>query len=340
MRANRLALTPRKRSFAWGSLALVAALVAGAACWDAPPWSESVEVRVPPGASLSVVADSLAARGILKNPRLFTLWGRIRRLDREIQAGMYAFRPGSGWNTILRDLSRGAVLTLPVTIPEGFKLREIAERIAPITELEADSVAAILTAPGVPEQFGVPGPTLEGYVFPDTYLFAPGTPVNRVIATLTGRYREFWTPERLARTDSLGRSQAEITTLASIIEAEAQRAAEMPLISAVYHNRLAKGYPLQADPTVLYAIGEHRTRLLFRDIDAVADHPYNTYTQPGLPPGPIGSPGQEALSAALYPAVVDYLYFVARGDGSHVFSRTLEEHNRARVAVQRDTVSL
>ncbi|MBI4520908.1 MAG: endolytic transglycosylase MltG [Gemmatimonadetes bacterium] len=339
MRASRFTLVPRKPSFAWGPLAVAATFLVVTACWDAPPWSESVEVRVPPGASLSVVADSLAARGILKNPRLFTLWGRIRRLDREIQAGMYAFRPGSGWNTILRDLSRGAVLTLPVTIPEGFQLRDIAERIAPITELEADSVAAILTAPAAAEAFGVPGPTLEGYVFPDTYLFAPGTPLDRVIATLTGRYRAFWTPQRLARADSLGRSQVEITTLASIIEAEAQRAAEMPLISAVYHNRLAQRYPLQADPTVLYAIGEHRTRLLYSDIDAVADHPYNTYTQPGLPPGPIGSPGEKALSAALYPAAVDYLYFVAQGDGSHVFSRTLEEHNRARVAVQRDTVS-
>ena len=131
-------------------------------------------------------------------------------------------------------------------------------------------------------------------------------------------------------------SEGELVTLASIIQAEARQVAEMPTISAVYHNRLRQGYLLQADPTVQYALGVRRERLLFAAIDSVADHPYNTYTQRGLPPGPIAAPGEAALSAALYPTDEPYLYFVARPDGSHVFTRSLEEHNRARVAARRE----
>lgn len=335
---------PRRRS--WGSrsprgrfplaaLAVVAAVLTSACGSTAPPDAQPVEVVVPAGASLSAVADTLAAHGLVRFPRLFTLWGRLRGLDREVRAGVYAFRAGSGWNAMLRDLTTGRMRTVSVTIPEGFALAEIAARIAPVMELDKDSVAARLADPELAARFGVAGPTLEGYLFPDTYCFAPGASLDTVIAVMTRRYRQFWTEARLARADSLGLSTAEITTLASIIEKEARLPAEMPLISAVYHNRLRLGVPLQADPTVLYAVGERRDRLLLSDIEAVAGSPYNTYKHPGLPPGPIASPGETALVAALYPADVDYLYFVARGDGSHVFSRTLEEHNRARIEVQR-----
>ena len=131
-------------------------------------------------------------------------------------------------------------------------------------------------------------------------------------------------------------TENEVVTLASIIQAEARRVDEMSTISAVYHNRLRLGYLLQADPTVLYALGGRRARLLFSAIDSVADSPYNTYTQEGLPPGPIGAPGETALNAALYPSDEPYLYFVARPDGSHIFTRSLEEHNRARGTVRRE----
>ncbi len=160
-------------------------------------------------------------------------------------------------------------------------------------------------------------------------------PLDTLLNRLVAQYRLVWTPERRARADSLGMSEREVITLASIIEKEAKLREEMPLISAVYHNRLRIGYPLQADPTVQYALGQHQSRLLYAHIDSVADNPYNTYRHPGLPPGPIGSPGIHAIDAALYPADVDYLYFVARPDGSHVFTRSLEEHNRARAAIRR-----
>ncbi|NIR81238.1 MAG: endolytic transglycosylase MltG, partial [Gemmatimonadetes bacterium] len=151
-----------------------------------------------------------------------------------------------------------------------------------------------------------------------------------VLATMVDRYRAVWTPERLAALTETGRSEQEIVTLASIIQAEARVESEMPRISGVYHNRLESGWLLQADPTVLYALGGYRERLLYAAIDSVADNPYNTYAHRGLPPGPIGAPGELAIDAALRPEEHDFMYFVARPDGSHRFSRSLSEHNNAR----------
>jgi UPF0755 protein len=172
---------------------------------------------------------------------------------------------------------------------------------------------------------------------PDTYRLARGVAPRTVLEAMTARYRSVWTPERRSRLDSLGMTEVELVTLASIVQAEARRMDEMPQIAGVYHNRLERDMLLQADPTVLYALGGYRARLLFAAIDSVADNPYNTYTQTGLPPGPIGSPGDAAIDAALHPTG-DYLYFVAWPDGSHVFTRTLVEHNeavsRARAAAQ------
>jgi UPF0755 protein len=175
----------------------------------------------------------------------------------------------------------------------------------------------------------VPGPTLEGYLFPATYTFPLNAPLDTLVARLVARYKDVWTPQRRALADSIGMSEREVVTLASIIEAEAKRPEEMALISAVYHNRLRRNYPLQADPTVQYALGAHQSRLLHAHIDSTEADPYNTYRRPGLPPGPIGSPGEAAIDAALRPDTVSYFFFVARPDGSHVFTRNFSEHQRA-----------
>jgi UPF0755 protein len=206
----------------------------------------------------------------------------------------------------------------------------MAPRIAEMVERPADSVRAWLSDPDAHLPWGVPGPGLEGYLFPDTYRFARGVALDVVIEAMVRRYQRAWTAGRRARLEALEMSENELVTLASIIQAEARRVEEMPTISAVYHNRLRLGYRLQADPTVLYALGGRRDRLLYAAIDSVADNPYNTYTQRGLPPGPISAPGEAAIHAALYPADERYLYFVARADGTHIFTNSLEEHNRAR----------
>jgi len=206
----------------------------------------------------------------------------------------------------------------------------MAPRLADATGLPEDTVRARLRADSLAERWQVPGPGLEGYLFPDTYRFTPGTALTVVLKTMTDRYRSFWNPERRQRLEDIGISEREAVTLASIVQAEARHWEEMPTIAAVYLNRVRERYLLQADPTVLYALGGPRERLLFAAIDSVADHPYNTYTQTGIPPGPIGSPGEAALQAVLNPLEVDFLYFVARPNGSHVFTRTLREHNRAK----------
>ena len=323
------------------------ALVATGACdpWsepasgtDAPrtPLAEPVVFTVPSGATFHQVSDTLNRRGLVDHTRLFRLYARVRGLDTQIRSGEYAVRPGRSWSGLLDDLVTGRVRTVPVTVPEGFTLPQIAERIATVVGLEPDSVLRQLTGDSMASRMAVPGPGLEGYLFPDTYRFASGVSVDEVVAEMVGEYQALWTEEWEGRRDSLQMSRREVMTLASIIQAEARVVDEMPTIASVYHNRLRDGWLLQADPTVQYALGGRRERLLYAAIDSVADHPYNTYAHPGLPPGPIGAPGRRAVEAALFPAETDLMFFVARPDGSHVFTRTLTEHNRAKAASRQE----
>lgn len=309
-------------------------LLALAAC--ARPEEGTVEFTVPDGVSFTAVSDTLHERGLVRWTSLFGIYARLQGADRAIKAGRYALPRGATWGTVLQALTEGRVVTVPLTLPEGYRLAQMVTPIAELTGRPEEDVAAALHREGVDSILDVPGPGLEGYLFPDTYRFAPGVSPDVVLRTLTERYRSIWTRRRRARLDSLGMTEREIVTLASIIQAEARHAEEMPKISSVYHNRLDLGWLLQADPTVLYALGGPRERLLFAAIDSVAEHPYNTYTQRGLPPGPIGAPGEAAIEAALYPADEDFLYFVARIDGSHTFSRTLAEHNRAVAEARRE----
>ena len=293
------------------------------------PESPLVEVTVPAGASFGDVVDSLKIRGIVKKPGLFRFYARLKGSDRQVRSGQYSFPRPSSWARLLRDLTEGRVLTQTLTIPEGFTLKQMAPRIASITGLSEDEVLGELTASTLEEEWNIPGPGLEGYLFPDSYYLAEGVPLREVLAAMIARYQEVWTPGRVALRESLGMTEGEVVTLASIVQAEARVRDEMPTIASVYHNRLDQGHLLQADPTVLYALGGPRARLLYAAMDSVADHPYNTYTHVGLPPGPIGAPGLKALDAALSPADTDFFYFVAHPDGNHLFSRTLAEHNRA-----------
>jgi UPF0755 protein len=298
--------------------------------------AEVVEFDVPAGASFGQVTDTLVAHELVRFPRAFRAFARLRGNDTAIRAGRYGVPAGVRWVPLLDQLVAGRVITVPLTIPEGFTLEQMASRLAQVTGLETEDVDAFLRAEGSDEIFGVAGPGLEGYLFPDTYFFAPGIPLEQVVRTMVQHHQAYWTEDRVARAEALGLSQQEVTTLASIVQAEARWEHEMGTISGVFHNRLRIGYLLQADPTVQYALSERQSRLLYADIDSVADHPYNTYTQPGLPPGPIGTPGAAALDAALSPEDVSFLYFVARPDGTHIFTSSLEEHNRARVQARRE----
>ena len=293
------------------------------------PLGDPVSFTVPAGSTFSAVVDTLNARGLVDGKKAFTVFARLKKADTRVRSGHYMIPEGAGWTRILDDLTAGRVTTEAVTIPEGWTLQQMVPRLAAISGIDPEEALATLTADSAHLEWDVPGPGLEGYLFPDTYRFAEGAPFGEVVAAMVGGYRDFWTPERRARLDSLGLTEREVVTLASIVQAEARITAEMPRIASVYHNRVREGWLLQADPTVLYALGGTRERLLFAAIDSVADNPYNTYTQAGLPPGPIGAPGAAALDAALTPEVTEFFYFVVGSAGEHVFSRTLAEHNRA-----------
>jgi UPF0755 protein len=211
--------------------------------------------------------------------------------------------------------------------PEGATLAELARTIEQQRLAPAADVLRAASDPAFLRSLGIEGPSLEGYVFPDTYHFTRGLTAQQILARTVQRLRAKLTPDLLARARERGLELHALLTLASIIEREAVVSDERRLISAVFWNRLHRGMPLQADPTVQYAVAKERRALSRADL--ATDHPYNTYTRSGLPPGPIASPGLPAIEAALDPAPVKYLYFVARDDQRHHFSTTVEEHNAA-----------
>lgn len=297
-------------------------------------------VTVPSGASFAQVTDSLAAHHLVTVRPAFRLMARLRGADKSVKAGSYRFRRGTGWAAILDDLDAGRVVAQRLIVPEAWDVRDVAPRIAAVTRLSADSVMRVLMDSAQATRFAVPGPTLEGYLYPATYEFPIGVSLDSVLARMTSVYQRIWTPERIAAADSLAMSRRDVTTLASIVEKEAKVPSEMPLIASVYENRLRRGMLLQADPTVQYALGIHRDRLLYAAIDSVAANPYNTYHHTGLPPGPIGSPSSGAVDAVLHPDSSSYLYFVATPAGTHVFSRTLEQHNVAKRRIHRQMQEL
>jgi peptidoglycan lytic transglycosylase G len=283
---------------------------------------------VPQGASFRAAADSLAKAGVIQAPALFRLYAKVRGGDRRIKAGTYLLRRGSSWNGVLTALREGKGLMFTVTIPEGFTLSQIVPLVARVLEAPADSVIAAARDTAYLHRLGVPTPTLEGYLFPDTYMFLPGTPARVAVGAMVRRFEQVWRPEWTSRLDTLKMTRHQVMTLASIVEREAKRPDERPVIAGVYRNRLRAGMRLEADPTVQYARGIHTNRVLFKDLDV--DSPYNTYKHTGLPPGPIASPGAASLRAALYPADVPYKFFVAYPDGRHEFTVDFTQHTAAR----------
>lgn len=323
-----------KRVSGEGITALSLALLAGAlACGrpEGPP----IRVVIPDGSSMRVAAESLAAAQLVSSATGFRIYGRIAGNDRSLKPGTYLMKRGTPWPEIMKALIGGRGLVRSVTIPEGLALAQIAELVGKALSVPPDSVLAAAKDTALRRRLDVPTPTLEGYLFPDTYAFPEGTVPAHAVSEMVRRFEREWDPKWNARLAQLAMNRHDIVTLASIIEEEAKLPQERAIISAVYHNRLKIGMPLQADPTVQYARGVHEERVTFKHLEI--DSPYNTYKYPELPPGPISSPGGESLRAALFPANVDYLYFVAYPDGHHEFRRTLDEHNSVRAKLRTDS---
>jgi UPF0755 protein len=257
----------------------------------------------------------------------FVLLALARGSFRSLKAGEYQIPPGTNTVKVLELLEGGKVLQHLVTFQEGSTLGELArqlgiERLAPAEDIRRVAKDAVFL-----KTLDIQADSVEGYLFPDTYQFVKGMTPEEILARMVARMREKISPEILAEARHREMTTHQLLTLASIIEKEAVESSEMPLISAVFWNRLKRDMPLQADPTVQYAVGKDRKRLTREDLQV--DSPYNTYRRQGLPPGPIASPGRAAIQAAVRPAKVGYLYFVAMDDRHHQFSTNLADHNAA-----------
>jgi len=295
---------------------------------------EPTVVVIAPGSNVDAIARELAARGVIKSPFAFALLARVTGVDRELKAGQYRIHRGASVPAILRQLARGMSGEDLVTIPEGLTMRDIGRLLEDRLGVPADSFFAACADTALLRELGVPGPNPEGYLFPSSYAFLPGTPAAAIVRRLAGETRRVLA-EELAGGSPVAHELTphEILTLASIVEAEAARPEERERIAAVYLNRLRKGMRLQADPTVAYALGGYRERLYYRDLGV--ESPYNTYRNAGLPPGPIGNPGRASIHAVLTPLPGSReLFFVSRGDGTHVFSESGEAHEAARLAIR------
>ena len=294
-----------------------------------------VTVTIPAGATLDAAVDSLAAHGVIRHASLFGLYARLRGLGGSLKSGDYLLRPDAAWSDVVAALGRGHGIEVRWTVPEGLMLGEVATLAAEALGVPRDSFLAAARDPALRSELGLPpeARSVEGYLYPTTYTLPLHVGARELIRVMIRDFREQWQPEWEARLDSLHMTRYQIVTLASIIEAEVRYDPDRPFVAAVYHNRLRRRMRLEADPTVIYAYGRRLKRVWEKNL-AIAS-PYNTYLHAGLPPGPIGEPGRASLLAALYPAPLPFLFFVAQPDGKHIFSVTLAQHEAAIRTVKR-----
>jgi UPF0755 protein len=287
---------------------------------------EIVLVNIPRGTPFAQVVNLLDQNGLLRSRLFFRGLGYFYNASQRVKAGEYEFTRAMPPGEILRKLVEGDVKKHPVVLPEGFTVSKIAARLAAEGLVEEKEFLRLARDKKFLATLNIPGTSVEGFLFPDTYTFERGLDAGAILAKMAGQFRAKVTAEMMAKAEAQKFTLLEWVTLASIIEKETGRKEEMPLVSAVFRNRLRIKMPLQSDPTVIYGIENFDGNLTRRHLER--QNPYNSYLNRGLPPGPICNPGMDALTATLNPAPVHYFYFVSRNDGSHQFSATLAEHSR------------
>ena len=331
-------MTARRKRFFAASLGILVLLAAWILLDGSRPYLASASpstVEISPGTSTLKIAEQLEYAGAIRS-RLTFLWLHYLHPDQTLKAGEYVFdRPASVLD-VLRKLVRGEVATQALTIPEGLTRFEIADIVQTAGLATRKEFLAASANAGLVADLDPHAANLEGYLFPDTYLFPRRYGAARIVKTMTGRFRQVYSG---LAAGAETRPVRDIVTMASMVEEETWKADERPLVASVFYNRLERHIPLQCDPTVAYAAlleNKYDGKLGLSDLKLIS--PYNTYLNPGLPPGPITNPGKGSLQAALRPAASDYIYFVANPEGNHTFSKTLREHNAA-VGVYRQSLA-
>jgi len=309
----------------------VAFVCALAACgsWQQSTYvstADQLMVIIPRGSTYYQALDSLESRGVIKSRDWFSLYARMRGLPSNLKSGVYTFDRDASWSSVVSTLKKGRGLEVRFTVTEGMMGFEVAERARSWLGVPRDSFMAAMRDTSLERELGIL-PTragVEGYMYPTTYVVPMRMRARDLVKLMTHEFIARWQPEWDGRLAELNMTRHELVTLASIIEAEVRYRPDRPYVSAVYHNRLKRGMALQADPTIIYAHGRRLRRVWEKQLQIRS--PYNTYLNPGLPPGPITQPSDSSLIAALYPAPIGYLYFVAQPDGKHIFSATYNDH--------------
>lgn len=326
-----------KRLIGWGLLLILVVLVAGGG-WLYMTLERSYKgyegteqfVEIPAGAGPASMGSRLAEAGVVRSAEVFRLAVWMRGSGRRLQAGEYRFDRPMTAAEVVDKIAKGDVYVRAVTFREGLIVREMATVFETAGFGKAAEFIAASKNAALIQDLDPKAPDLEGYLFPDTYTLPRKATAAQLVERMVNRFRQVMTPELRQQAKQRGLSVRELVTLASLVEKETAKPEERPIVAGVYSNRLKIGMGLQCDPTVIYALmlaGRYDGNI--RKGDLQIDSPYNTYRYAGLPPGPIAAPGEASLHAAANPADVPYLYFVSRNDGSHVFSTTLDEHNRS-----------
>lgn len=295
-----------------------------------PQTPQTKTLSIPTGTSTTKISKMLFDAGLIRNQLAFRIYSRSQGLAARMQAGEYTLDTGMSVPEIIRRITGGEVDTLVFTIPEGYNLKQITDTLAGKGLADRARFTELLAEGNFNYDFlqGLPAgeKRLEGYLFPDTYRINKGTTEEEIINIMLARFAREITPEFRQKAGALGLTLHQSVTLAAIVEREAAKDEERPSVAAVFLNRLKKGWKLESCATVQYALGTNKTRLLYKDLQV--ESLYNTYKYKGLPPGPIAAPGRASLQAAVNPAPEDYMFFVVSEEGQHVFSRTIQEHNR------------
>lgn len=292
-----------------------------------PLGNKSIEFEIKRGSTFRQAVDSLAEKGLLRDKWVFLLLGRVTGADRKMKAGFYPLWGSMSPLQIFNAIRSGKIIEYEITVVPGDSMLEIEDKFSALNAAYGEEFQKMSGNSEFLDSLNVDAPSLEGYIFPDTYRFPKGLDVREVVSIMVDRMREKYDDDMTLRTLDLGLTEREVLTMASIVEKEAITDKERPIIAAVYYNRLRKHMLLQADPTAIYGVKSSKEKITRNDL--LKKTPYNTYVIKGLPPGPIASPGLKSIEAALNPADVPYLYFVSNNDGTHNFSVTLGNHLEA-----------